>query len=452
MQEINVILAVDKLFGIGFEGKLPWKIKDELNIFKEKTNDSIVIIGRKTFETLPKLKNRILFVISTKYIELMSDNFENDKDIRFFSNFEDALDKAKTFNNKIFVAGGSKLYNYVFKKYKTQIKVHISFIENEYECDTYFYKNNLEDFYIDEEIVYVTEFNKFKHCEMKYFKYGEYQYINLIKDLLKNGERRIGRNGEVISDFCKHLKFDLRYGFPLFTTRKMFLKGIIEELLFFIRGDTNSKILEEKGVNIWKGNTSREFLDSNGFEKRKDGEMGPMYGFQWRFFNGEECILDGIDQLENVINEIKTNPTSRRILLTTYNPSQVHLGVLYPCHSIIIQFYVKDGYLDMFCYNRSTDIALGFQFNVSSSSLLLMIIAKICNLEPRYFNMSLGDVHLYSNHIEPITKQLERIPYSFPTLKLPEFNTLKDVEKLTFADFTLEKYKFYPNIKMEMIA
>ena len=132
MQEINVILAVDKLFGIGFEGKLPWKIKDELNIFKEKTNDSIVIIGRKTFETLPKLKNRILFVISTKYIELMSDNFENDKDIRFFSNFEDALDKAKTFNNKIFVAGGSKLYNYVFKKYKTQIKVHISLLNYQF--------------------------------------------------------------------------------------------------------------------------------------------------------------------------------------------------------------------------------------------------------------------------------------------------------------------------------
>jgi thymidylate synthase len=447
MSEINVILAVDKLFGIGLNGKLPWNIKDELNIFKEKTSNSIVIMGRKTIEHLPKLKNRIIFGISNEYIELMNDHFKNDKDIRFFSNFEEAFEEAKTLNKKIFVAGGSKLYNYIFENYKNQIKLHISFINEEYYCDAYFNKNNLEDFYIDKEII----FENFKHYEMKYIKHGEWQYINLIKDLLKNGERRVGRNAETISDFCKHLKFDLREGFPLLTTKKMFLKGIIEELLFFIRGETNSKILEEKGINIWKGNTNREFLDANGFKDRKEGEMGPMYGFQWRFFNSEYS-LGGVDQIKNIINEIKTNPASRRILLTTYNPSQVNLGVLYPCHSIIIQFYVQNTFLDMFCYNRSSDAGLGLPFNIASSSLLLMIIAKLTNLTPRYFNISLGDVHIYSNHIEPIKQQIERISYSFPTIKLPEFSILEEVEKLTYKDFSLENYNSHTSIKMEMIA
>lgn len=456
MSEINVILAVDKLFGIGLNGKLSWNIKDELNIFKEKTFDSVLIMGRKTIECLPKLKNRIIFGISNKYIELMNDHFKNDKDIRFFSNFEEALEEAKTLNKKIFVAGGSKLYNYVFENYKPQIKVHISFINEEYECDAYFNKNNLENFYIDKEII----FENFKHYEMRYCKYGELQYLNLIKDLLKNGERRVGRNAETISDFCKHLKFDLREGFPLLTTKKMFLKGIIEELLFFIRGDTNSKILEEKGVNIWKGNTSREFLDANGFKDRIEGEMGPMYGSIWRKFNSittkKDNIIESIDfnvdQLKNIINEIKTNPTSRRILLTTYNPGQVRNGVLYPCHSITIQFYIQNTFLDMFCYNRSSDAGLGLPFNIASSSLFLMIIAKLTNLTPRYFNLSLGDVHIYSNHIEPIKEQIDRISYCFPNIKIPEFSTLEEVEKLTYKDFSLENYKYYPTIKMDMVA
>jgi len=450
MSEINVILAVDKLFGIGLNGKLPWNIKDELNIFKEKTFDSIVIMGRKTIECLPKLKNRIIFGVSNKYIELMNDHY---KDIRFFSSFEEAFEEAKALNKKIFVAGGSKLYNYVFEKYKPQIKVHISFINEEHECDAYFKKNNLEDFYIDKEIM----FENFKHCEMTYIKNGEWQYINLIKNLLKNGERKVGRNAETISDFCKHLKFDLRDGFPLLTTKKMFLKGIIEELLFFIRGDTNSKILEEKGINIWKGNTSREFLDANGFKDRIEGEMGPMYGRIWRNFNGipssKDNYLDfNIDQLKNIINEIKTNPTSRRLLLTTYNPAQVRNGVLYPCHSITIQFYIQNTFLDMFCYNRSSDVGLGLPFNIASSSLFLMIIAKLTNLIPRYFNLSLGDVHIYSNHIEPIKEQIDRISYCFPNIKIPEFSTLEEVEKLTYKDFSLENYKYYHTIKMDMVA
>jgi len=341
---------------------------------------------------------------------------------------------------------------------------------------------NLKDFYISKK----DEQELFTRCEMVYQIYGEYQYLNLVKDILENGERRKTRNAETISDFCKHLKFDLRDGFPLLTTKKMFLKGIIEELLFFIRGDTNSKILEEKGINIWKGNTNREFLDANGFKDRKEGEMGPMYGSIWRNFNSlsnekEKSNLQdsrhvdfhyksfnkdnmsyttdkiksiefNIDQLKFVINEIKTNPTSRRIIMTSFNPGQVNEGVLWPCHSITLQFYVQDGFLDMFCYNRSSDTFLGLPFNIASSSLFLVLIAKLTNLTPRYFNLSLGDTHIYETHIDAVNEQIKRIPYIFPKIQLPEFNTLEEVEKLNYKDFILIEYQSYQSIKAEMVA
>ena len=453
-QTINIILAVDKNGGLGLKNKLPWYISDELKIFKQKTLDSIVIVGRKTLEDLPFLKDRQIFCITRN-----TNNIHSKNEVIFcFNNIETAIEQSIKLNKKVFIIGGYQIYNYVFEKLKNNFnfKVHISFIKDSYDCDTYFDLNNLKDFYISKK----EEFELFTHYEMDYQKYGEQQYLNLLKDIIKNGERRTGRNGDIISDFCKHLKFDLRNGYPLLTTKKMFLKGIIEELLFFIRGDTNSKILEEKGINIWKGNTDRKFLDTNGFSYRKDGEMGPMYGFQWRSFNklyqdGTNTVdhkdFYGIDQLKNVINEIKTNPTSRRILLSTYNPCQVEQGVLYPCHSIIIQFYVQDGFLDMFCYNRSNDNFHGTPFNIASTSLLLMIISQITNLIPRFVNISQGDSHIYGEHIDAVKEQILRIPYVFPKRILPEFETLEEVEKMTFNDFKLENYLYYPTIKMPMI-
>ena len=460
---------------------MPWYISSELKIFKEKTLDSIVIVGRKTLEFLPILKDRQIFCITRNENNI---KFKNEV-ILCFNHIEDAIEQSIKLNKKIFIIGGYQIYNYVFQnlKNKYNFKVHISFIKDSYECDTYFDLNNLKDFYISKK----EEFELFTHYEMDYQKFGEQQYLNLVKDIIENGNRRVGRNGEIISDFCKHLKFDLRTGFPLLTTKKMFIKGNIEELLFFIRGDTNSKLLEEKGINIWKGNTSREFLDANGFTNRKEGEMGPMYGSQWRHFNSiyswkdnqEEKLIDDddlcqithdirepywdidyninlpdfdYDQLKFIIKEIKKNPTSRRILMTSFNPAQVDQGVLWPCHSITLQFYVQDKYLDMFCYNRSSDTGLGLPFNIASSSLLLLIIAKLTNLTARYFNLTLGDAHIYSNHIDPLIKQIKHQPYIFPNLILPEFKTLEDVEKLTYIDFKLENYNFYPSVKMDMIA
>ena len=282
----------------------------------------------------------------------------------------------------------------------------------------------------------------------------ELQYLNLLEKVNKNGNLVHGRNGYVKNNFCNHLKFDLRNGFPLLTTKKMFIRGIVEELLFFIRGQTDTKILEKKNVNIWKGNTSEEFLLKMNLPYTT-GLMGPMYGYQWRSFgatynkiNGENITL-GFDQIPDLIYNIKNDPYSRRHLLTDYNPVQASEGVLFPCHSIIIQFFVDGSYLDMFCYNRSSDLFLGLPFNIASSSLFLTIIAKMTNLTPRFFNLSLGDCHIYEQHASAVETQLKRAPTPFPKMVVKDFVCL---EQLTFAHFMLEGYNPQEAIKAEMVC
>ena len=227
----------------------------------------------------------------------------------------------------------------------------------------------------------------------------------------------------------------------------MFWKGIVEELLFFIRGETNTKKLSKKGIHIWDKNTSKDFLKSNHLHYQ-EGEMGPMYGYQWRRFNGES----GMDQLSNIIDLIKKEPTSRRLLITDFNPLQVHLGVLYPCHSIIIQFYIKKDRLHCNTYQRSGDLFLGIPFNISSSSLFLSIISHLTNLKVGSVNLILGDYHIYDSHIDSVKEQLKRTPYSLPSLVMKDFKSLKEVEESTYEDYSLENYESHPSIKIDMVA
>ena len=262
--------------------------------------------------------------------------------------------------------------------------------------------------------------------------------------------------------FNHSLKCDLREGFPLLTT-KVFLRGIIEELLFFIRGDTITSKLSNKSINIWKGNTSAEFLKDRNLDYA-EGVMGPMYGFQWRNFNkkyfvdnlGKPYTINdggGIDQLANVIHLIKNDPTSRRILMTSFNPEQSDEGVLYPCHSIILQFYVDGEYLDLFCYNRSQDLFLGTPFNIASSALLLSIISNITNKTPRYLHITMGDIqHIYESHIKCVKQQLEKIKYKLPILTITQKIELDGIENINKDIFIVEDYKHNGNIKSEMIV
>ena len=256
------------------------------------------------------------------------------------------------------------------------------------------------------------------------------------------------------------MTYDLRSGFPLLTTKKMFLRGILEEFIFFLKGETDSTELSEKKVRIWEGNTTEEFIRNRGLDYAQ-GVMGPMYGYQWRFFNADYQIdtngkplppSGGVDQLANVIELIKNDPDSRRILMTAYNPEQAEQGVLYPCHSITIQFYVDEDFLDMFCYNRSNDAFHGVPFNIASSSLLLMVVAKLTGKIPRFFHMTMGDTHIYSEHLKQVEEQISRIPFRFPTLNIPDIHTLADLENLQSSDFILSEYQCHPAIKAEMVV
>jgi thymidylate synthase len=283
--------------------------------------------------------------------------------------------------------------------------------------------------------------------------FEEKQYLNHIKNIIDNGylcddRTKIGTK----SIFGCQMKFNINTHFPLLTTKKMFTKGIIEELLWFLNGKTDSKLLEEKGVNIWKDNSSREFLDNIKLYDRKEGDCGPIYGFNFRHY-GEKYIdnnseYKGIDQINNVIEMIKTDPNSRRIIINLWDPTKIDEMVLPPCH-VLYQFRVYGNKLLCSLYQRSGDMGLGIPFNIASASLLTCIIAKLTNLEPYELTHSIGDAHIYLNHEKALQNQLEREPYEFPKLKIRDRNQQK-VEDFVIDDFIFEDYKYYDKIYMKM--
>ena len=284
---------------------------------------------------------------------------------------------------------------------------------------------------------------------------SEYQYINLIKHILENGISKDDRTGVgTLSVFSYNMKFDLRESFPLLTTKKVYWKGVVEELLWFISGSTNANILKEKGIRIWDGNTSREFLDSRGLTHYSEGDIGPGYGFQWRHYGAEYTNMyadytgKGIDQLQDVIHKIKNTPNDRRIIMTAWNPSDLDKMALPPCH-MFVQFWVNTEKKELHSqmYQRSCDVGLGVPFNIASYALLTCIIAKICGLTAGDFHYCMGDTHIYKNHIEAMKLQVERVPYDFPKINI---KNIVDIDKIVFEDIELIDYKSHNNIKMDM--
>ena len=254
------------------------------------------------------------------------------------------------------------------------------------------------------------------------------QYLDLLRDILDNGVDNMDRTGVgTRSVFGRQMRFNLNEGFPLLTTKKMHLKSIIYELLWFIKGDTNVKYLQEHGVRIWN-----EWADEN-------GDLGPIYGAQWRNWNG-----DGIDQLAGVIETLKRNPNDRRMIVSAWNPSQLAAMHLPPCH-MMFQFYVANGKLSCLLYQRSCDMFLGVPFNIASYALLTMMIAQVCELKLGEFVHTLGDTHIYHNHFEQVKEQLSRVPLELPQMKInPD---IKDINDFKFEDFELQNYQSYPPIK-----
>jgi thymidylate synthase len=289
----------------------------------------------------------------------------------------------------------------------------------------------------------------------------ENSYLQLLSSILDNGVEKKDRTGTgTLSLFGTQLCFSLENNqVPALTTKKVFIRGVIEELLFFLRGETDTKKLETRGINIWKGNTSREFLDQRGLTWLPEGDMGFGYGWQWRKFGGDKDILytkltdyiePGVDQLEQVIRSIKTEPDSRRHIITAWNPQQLHHAALPPCHCFV-QFYAHNNELSSQFYMRSVDTFLGLPFNILSYAIMTRIIAQTVGMTAKEVVFVGGDTHVYQNHIEQVQEQLKREPYPFPTMTIKKrLETVADIESLQFEDFDFQGYQCYPAIKAEM--
>lgn len=257
------------------------------------------------------------------------------------------------------------------------------------------------------------------------------QYLDLLTHILNNGTRKSDRTGTgTISCFGYQMRFNLQDGFPMVTTKKVHLRSIIHELLWFLKGSTNTAYLKENGVSIWD-----EWADEN-------GDLGPVYGKQWRSWEGKDGKV--IDQIADVVKQLRTNPDSRRMIVSAWNVGELSEMALMPCHTIF-QFYVADGKLSCQLYQRSADVFLGVPFNIASYALLTLMMAQVCDLEPGEFIHTFGDVHIYNNHLDQVNLQLSRKPYPLPKMNLNK--EVKDIFSFRYEDFELQDYHCHPGIK-----
>jgi len=462
LSRFNIIVAVDDKNGIGKNGTIPWSNKEDRKYFQKTTignGNNAVIMGRKTYESIPQ---RYKPLSKRKNIVITSSSIFN---VNTCKSLAEALELSSTCDS-VYIIGGKQLYEEAIHKYLYLCDmVMISHIPGVYDCDVFFPYHELSK-YID------SEFNLNDYgfsLEIIAIKktHPEKQYLNLLDKILIEGEQRPDRTGiGTKSIFAPRLEFDLREGFPLLTTKYTWFEGIKKELLFFISGKTDTKILEAQGVNIWKGNTSSEYLTKYNLPW-KEGDMGPCYPLQWRHAGVEYkgCDVDysgqGIDQLQEVIDSIKNDPFGRRHIISAWDVVNIKLMALPPCHCLC-QFYVGFAkqnhddcnspgiptYLDCCLYQRSADMFLGVPFNIASYALLIHIIGDITNLIPRKFIHDFGDAHIYLNHIEQVCLQLKRTPYPLPKLKF--IRHIENIDDIHPDDIIIEGYKYHPKLTGQM--
>jgi dihydrofolate reductase/thymidylate synthase len=491
----QIVVAATRQLGIGRNGQLPWKLSGDMKYFKnltEETSDrgkrNAVVMGRNTWESIPQkfrpLPGRLNIVLSRSAQNNENVNSSNrntlslehrgsPEDVLVHGSLDSALEMLASpdFKDKVetvFVIGGGQVYKDAIKSPLCDA-IHITKVDSDVECDTFFPSIDQEKYRVWSSSPCNTE-NSVGYTFLCYSRSGkvdppalpsamrskheEYQYLDMIEDIIEHGAYRGDRTGTgTFSKFGCQMRFNLRHSFPLLTTKRVFWRGLVEELLWFMRGSTNAKLLQEKNVRIWDGNGSREYLDSIGLTDREEGDLGPVYGFQWRHFGAEYTDMhadysgQGVDQLAEVIDKIKNNPNDRRIILTAWNPTALKKMALPPCH-MMCQFYVANGELSCQMYQRSCDLGLGVPFNIASYSLLTCIIAHVCGLKPGDFVHTLGDAHVYSNHVEPLKEQLQNKPRPFPTLKINTEN--KDIDAFSFEDFELSGYEPHKKVAMKM--
>ena len=474
------------------ENQLIVESRDDLKRFYNITtapypegDNNILIMGYKTWISIPKdkrpLKKRTSIVLTNNHYDEMMKEHDGES-VVVKRSLKDAFDYAESHQNgRTFVIGGEIVYR---------------------ECYAY-YKGRLRGIYMTRYMTGLERFDITRSSSSKRFptgllngcvlshqssaeewevvsRYGypvtetlpvvykvyqpighqnksELEYIRLASDILREGQWSESRNSRVKSVFGERMIFDLKDGFPLLTTKQMGYKTILRELLWFLSGSTDNRILRSKNVKIWNANGSREFLDSRGLQENPVDDLGPIYGFQWRHFGADyqgtehDYQGQGIDQVKEVLRMIREEPESRRILLSAWNPAAINQMALPPCH-VMCQFYVNsmDNSLDCQLYQRSGDLFLGVPFNIASYAFLTHIFAHLSGLRVGRFIHILGDAHIYEDHIEMMEKQVVRLPVHPPTLTISD--RLKDIDHIDETMFEIQNYQYYPKIKAPMIA
>jgi len=446
---MNIIVAIDKKRGIGLNNKIPWSFKEDLQYFRKITLHSVVIMGKNTWNSLPSaykpLSKRHNIVVSTTKKEKDGEDF-------LAKSFEEAFTHAKSIDKPIFIIGGARLYKSAIDSSDCQ-KIYITYVDGAYDCDTFF--PNLSSHYRLKTYEKKNQLT-FTVYERTSETHPEKTYLNALSRIIKSGNSRDDRTKiGTKSIFGMQFRYSLQDGFPLLTTKRMYWRGILEELLWFLKGSTNIQELRDKKVHIWDGNSTREYLDSIGLYDREEYDGGPIYGFNFRHYGAKyvDCHTDysgqGYDQVTECLRLIREKPYSRRILINLWNPNELKNMVLPPCHAVY-QFYVNDNKLSCSMYQRSGDMGLGVPFNIASASLMTYIFAKLTGLEPYEFIHTIGDAHVYNNHIEALKKQLDREPRPFPKLVINDKKIYKKVEDFEASDFKIDCYSCYPSIKMKM--
>ena len=451
----HAIVCHDLHGGIARQGQIPWQAPQDLQWFRQQTQGltKAVVMGRKTWDSLPRrpLPGRFNLILTRQVDQVewdepqLTGRFPSIEALSFWITQRTEL-------TEVYLIGGVTIYRELIDRWPVQ-HLWITQIMGDFNCDRRLDNADLQyDRYrlatsrMYRDGTYWFRRQHWVRQTLSASNLAEVAYLELLSRVKLTGKltpdrTRVG----TLSVFGTNLEFDLRQGFPLLTTKRVFFRGVAEELFWFLQGDTNVKHLQQKKVHIWDGNTTREYLDSIGHSHRQEGDAGKIYGFQWRHWGASytDCHQDysgqGYDQVQQIIKLIRQTPQSRRILMSAWNPGDLHEMALPPCH-VLYQFYVQaSGRLDCQMYQRSADLFLGVPFNIASTALLTTLVAKTCGLRPGKIRLVFGDAHLYLNHLSVVDQQLQRTPKGFPQLiVLRQRDHLEDYQ---WSDLELRGYR-----------
>ena len=478
----NLIVAIDENYGIGKENSIPWNLPGDLKHFRDITTSkkrNVVIMGRKTWESIPvkfrPLKDRINIVITSQKTD-----FTVYQNTFSFPSLKVAIQYVQDNYYKLklqdtYIIGGEMIYKDIFQVVHIN-NIYLTRVYGKFDCEKTFMDK--KSFYEKIKEYCLCSVSPFQHENDLYYRFFHYtydggnlikeryyfeekQYLNILNKIITGGIERDDRTGTgTLATFGERQEYDLTDTFPLLTTKRIFTRAVFEELMMYLRGHTDNKILTDKNIHIWDGNTNRKFLDSRGLTEYPEGDMGETYGFNFRHFGGEykDCHTpyekgNGFDQVENAIHLIKNDPCSRRIIISLWNPNTNHKAALPSC-LCWYQFFVdtKRDRLNLQIYIRSSDFFLANNWNVCTGAFLVNMICNLegVNLTPGKIICITGDTHVYKNHIEQAHQNLERSPRPFPKLVIKEKK--KTIEEFQWEDMCLVGYDPLPNIKAEMSA